>query len=79
MQVWLALDPETLRVVASPTEFDDNSFPRGLRGSGWPIRVAETTEEEWQAMLTCQMSNEESNAYHKDLWTQSGETPWPTY
>lgn len=81
MRLWLALDPETRRVTAQPREFDDHSFPRGLRGIGWPQRQTEVDADVWTELLTGRMSNAEVDRLHREWWDQARTNPdealWP--
>lgn len=75
--IWMALDPETCRVMLHDREFDDGSFPRGPRGLSWPIRRVEIDEDTWAALLAGALSPDEQDDLHRTLWTENGATPWP--
>ena len=77
IHVWLALDPETLRVTMQDREFSDGDFPSGLRGLDWPIREADIPEEIWQGILSNSLTGDEINAAHRNAWTENGATAWP--
>lgn len=74
--VWMALDPETLRVLIQPQDFSEGDFPLGLRGTGWPTREGEIDDEIWQSILRAEIPPVEQDQIHRDLWSQYGE-PWP--
>lgn len=78
VHVFMALDPETLRVLMQTAEFADGSFPRGLRGIDWPIREGDVPASEWARLLSGGMTPDEQHDFHRDTWTQNGETAWPT-
>lgn len=77
MKVWLALDPETLRVTMQDREFGDSDFPRGLRGQGWATREGEIDEEVYKEILSGNMPPEENDKIHRELWSENGKTDWP--
>ena len=77
MHVWLALDPETLRVTMQDREFSDGCLPRGLRGVGWSFREAEIDPDVYAAIGANELSGPEVDAVHRDLWTAAGLTAWP--
>ncbi len=77
IHVWLALDPDTLRVTMQDREFSDGDFPRGLRGVDWPQREGEIPEETYAAILSGDLPGKEVDAIHRTLWTKGGETAWP--
>lgn len=77
IHVWLALDPETCRVMMLDHEPGDEDFPRGPRGLSWPRREADIAEETWAALLAATPSPAEQDTLHRDLWTENGATPWP--
>lgn len=76
--VWLAMDPETGRVLLQPREFADGDFPRGLRGRDWPTRTGELDQKTWDQLLAGELTPPEQDDLHRDLWTKNGATPWPT-
>ncbi|WP_394620958.1 hypothetical protein JNUCC0626_18245 [Lentzea sp. JNUCC 0626] len=78
IHVWLALDPEDRRVLVQAREFAEGDFPRGLRGLDWPVREADVDETTWAALLSGELTPEEQNAFHRTLWTENGDTPWPS-
>lgn len=77
MHVWLAMDPETDRVVMQDREFDDGNFPRGRRGRDWARREADIDEDQWARLLAGQLPPDEQDQLHQETWTKSGETAWP--
>lgn len=78
MHVWMALDPQTYRVMVQGREFADGDFPGGLRGANWPRREGTVDPAVWESLLEGALSPEDQDALHRDLWTGSGDTPWPT-
>lgn len=78
MDVFMALDPETLRVMFQSHDFGDGDFPPGLRGAGWPRRVGQVDDVTWERLLAGELTGAEQDALHRETWTESGETPWPT-
>lgn len=79
IEIWMAMDPETFRVLMQNREFQDGDFPPGLRGSGWEMRKGEISEQKYRDLLDSKFSNEETDALHRDLWSDSGKTKWPGY
>lgn len=79
IDVWMALDPETLRVFMQKREFHDGDFPPGLRGLDWERRTGTINEAVYNDVLAANFTDEEMDIIHRDLWTDSGETPWPGY
>lgn len=77
MKIWMALDPETLRVTMQPTEFSDGDFPRGLRGQGWPIREGSVDPDSWGTLLAGSLSPAEQDRLHRETWNDSGAAAWP--
>ncbi len=77
IRVWLALDPETRRVTMQDREFGEGDFPLGLRGLGWPIRLAEISEDEWDAILAGDLTGDAVDRIHRAAWTEAGPSEWP--
>lgn len=86
MKVWLALDPKDEqtnepRVLMQNRPFTARDMPptSQRRGIVWEAREADLPDETWVALLAGELSLDEQDRIHRDLWTQSGETsPWPT-
>lgn len=78
VRVYMALDPETLRVLFQEREFADGDFPRGLRGLDWPKREAEIPAEDWKQLLAGGLPPDEQDQLHREVWSENGDTPWPT-
>lgn len=76
MHVWMALDPETHRVLMNPTEITRDQLPRGLRGEGWEIREGRVDPALYADVLAAQLSDEETDDFHRTAWTENGDTPW---
>lgn len=77
MHVFMAMDPETLRVTMQDTEFSDGSLPRGLRGLGWSFRQADVPDEVYEAVLDGSLTGREVDEFHRSAWSAAGATPWP--
>lgn len=80
IQAWLAMDPETRRVLVQVNEFDDGNFPRGLRGLDWPRRTTEINEDELLRLLSGAMPPKEMDDVHRRWWDDAagpGEPEWP--
>lgn len=77
MRVFLALDPETLRVTMQDREFGDGDLPRGLRGHGWSFREGEVSDFDWDLVLAGMLDNDELDELHRRIWTESGASAWP--
>jgi hypothetical protein len=68
VQVWLAKDPETGRVLAQDHEWQDGDFPPGPRGRGWPRREVDVDPEEWQRMMEADMTGDDMDEAHLRWW-----------
>jgi len=69
MRVWLAKDPETERITASETEFDEGNLPRGRRGQGWEIRVADNVHSgDWDDVMAARVKGDVVDALHRLWW-----------
>lgn len=80
IKVWLAMDPETRRVLVQDREFDEGSFPRGLRGQSWPQRTTEVSKGTFTKLLRSTMTPGDMDTRHRRWWDQAagpGEPPWP--
>jgi hypothetical protein len=80
IHIWMAIDPETRRVLAQSREFGDGDFPRGPRGAGWPRREHDIDTTDWAALLAGGMPGEEQDRMHRDWWDaagQEGDPLWP--
>lgn len=81
VHLWLALDPETRRVLVQNREFGEGDFPPGLRGNGWPQRQLDAPADEFEAILAGTVSDSELDRLHRTWWNQAGregEPTWPT-
>lgn len=67
MDAWLALDPETERIVIQNREFDDGGFPRGTRGLGWPVKKIEILEDNFNDILSGKLGQE----FLRELWGEA--------
>lgn len=79
MDVWLALDPETHRVVMQDREFLHHDLPSGLRGLNWEKRKAKISKKLYEHLLGPDFDWDDSDRIHRELWSNSGDTPWPGY
>lgn len=77
MRVWMALDPETSRVLLQDRELGDGDFPLGLRGLAWPTREGELHDDAYAAIMAGGLTPDQINDIHRACWTANGETPWP--
>ncbi|MDT8915768.1 hypothetical protein [Amycolatopsis sp. PS_44_ISF1] len=75
--VFLALDPETQRVLMQTREIGDEDLPRGLRGLGWARREADVEDDRWDALLAGELTPAEQDDLHRAAWTENGAAPWP--
>lgn len=79
IDIWMAMDPETLRVLMQDREFNDSDFPRGLRGLNWEIRLGKIDKNAYEEILAGEKSDDEVNLIHRLLWTENGDYHWPGY
>jgi hypothetical protein len=80
VHIWMALDPETRRVLTQSREFADGDFPPGLRGVGWPRREADVPGELYARLLTGGPDPAEQDRLHRDWWDAAraeAEPRWP--
>ena len=78
--LWLALDPETRRVLVQDHEFADGDFPAGLRGLDWPRRELDVPASQLAGILDGSLSGAEVDRLHRDWWDQArgeGDPMWP--
>lgn len=79
IDVWMAMDPETSRVLIQDREFQIYDFPPGLRGLNWETRTAKIDESTYENILAGKLSNDHVDLIHRLLWTENGEDHWPGY
>lgn len=78
MHIWMALDPENVRVLVQAREFADGDFPIGLRGVGWPRAELDVDDEDYRRLLAGEVTDKEADALHRGWWRNAGgEHPWP--
>jgi len=80
MRVWMAMDPESRRVMVQAREFSDGDFPPGLRGLGWPTRQADVDAKVYDKILAATLSDDTVDYYHRKWWDdvrKEGEPMWP--
>lgn len=79
-KVYMAMDPETRRVLVQTREFSDGDFPRGVRGAGWPRRVGDVQKRLLDKLLAGKLTSEAQDALHRDWWDRArpeGAPLWP--
>lgn len=79
IDVWLTMDPETLRVTMQDEPFQHHHFPAGLRGLNWEKRQATISKKLYEEILGPDFDYDRSDTIHRELWSNSGDTPWPGY
>ncbi len=80
MRVYMAMDPETRRVLLQTREFGEFDFPRGIRGAGWPQREGELTDDVMEAVLGGTLGGRELDRIHRETWNRAGgpdDPDWP--
>lgn len=77
MRVWMAMDPESHRVLLQDRELGETDFPIGLRGLDWPTREGELHDDAFRAILEGGLTPDQINDIHRTAWTQNGATAWP--
>jgi hypothetical protein len=68
IHIYLALDPETDRVLAQDTFILRTDLPPGPRGEGWPIREVDIPLETWTTMLEAGFDPVTQDRLHKEWW-----------
>ena len=80
IHIWMAIDPETRRVMVQAREFADGDFPRGLRGVGWPMRELDVDAATWDGILANKIIEDEADTVHRSWWNAAarpGQPAWP--
>lgn len=68
IDVWLTMDPETLRITMQDREFQHHDFPPGLRGLNWERRKARISKKLYEYVLGPDFPWDESDEIHQQLW-----------
>lgn len=79
IDVWLTMDPETLRVTMQNLPFEHHHFPAGLRGLNWEKRKTKISRKLYEEIMGPDFDWDDSDRIHRELWSNSGNTPWPGY
>lgn len=80
MHVYMAMDPETRRVLVQTREIGEFDFPPGPRGVGWPQREGELDDDIMAAALSGTLSGPELDKVHREAWNRAGgpdDPDWP--
>lgn len=81
--VWMAMDPETRRVLVQEREFRAEDFPPGPRGRDWPRREADVDKGLFTKVVngsTDAPGLPSSDRLHRDWWDLArpeGAPLWP--
>jgi hypothetical protein len=71
MQIWMAMDPETRRVLAQLEFVERTQLPPGLRGDGWPVRTTDINASLWTRMMHAGVKPETQDRLHREWWDQA--------
>ena len=81
MRVFMAMESDSGltpgRVLMQDRPIEPFDLPPGIEGEGWTFREADVDPEMWAAQLADELTFEESDAFHRDAWSQNG-APWPS-
>lgn len=77
--VWLALDPETRRVLVQSREWGDGDFPPGLRGLDWPRRELDVDQADLDAILAGSIDFAAVDQLHRSWWNEAGPEDGPQW
>jgi hypothetical protein len=69
--LWLALDPETGRVLAQDRDWSETDFPGGAHGRGWPRREVDVPTGTFTKVCRASMSPAAVDAAHLRWWEEA--------
>lgn len=80
MMIWMAIDPETRRVLAQTESISRDHLPPGPRGDNWPVRTLDVNASVYSRMVHGNVTPDTQDKLHRDWWNQArakGEPEWP--
>lgn len=80
--VWMALDPEELRIFVQLHPWGEGDFPPGPRGSGWPRREYDVPKQTYTKLMKAGsggVDNDRQDEWHRRWWNEADPDgpPWP--
>lgn len=80
MKIYMAIDPETRRVLVQDREFADGDFPPGLRGLDWPRRTLDVPKQTVTKLRRGTTDGEQADRLHRVWWDKARgpkDPAWP--
>lgn len=80
MQIWMAMDPETRRILVQNQDFSEGDFPPGPRGMHWPRRTNDVHQQIYEELMAANVTPAGQDSLHRYWWDEArgeGEPLWP--